>query len=216
MIFSHPIPTRARHPLAWLAALALVLSACGAGDDDADTTTTVDTEVTTTETSGDASTTETTDTDSTTETTDTDSTTSETTATDDTTSETTTAPSGETGELSLEPLTSEVLTSAGVEPVGCWFHEGETIDSDPVFFSGFDGAFFLVDGDLVQVDKPSGNSFGVEEGLVYTGQGYEVSFTSLGEPVESSIESTEQDATLDITPEDADTTTLEGILWCGA
>ena len=119
------------------------------------------------------------------------------------------------GDLLLLPITSELLTSAGVEAVGCWFSEGDGTDGETVFFSGYDGGFFMTDGALIQVDKPEGKSFGVERGLVYSNADFEAQFSVLGEPVSSSIESTEQSATLEITPANAATVEFEGTLWCG-
>lgn len=119
------------------------------------------------------------------------------------------------GALLMQPITTELLSSAGVEAVGCWFNEGDGTDGETVFFSGYDGGFFMTDGALIQVDKPEGKSFGVERGLVYSNADFEAQFSVLGEPVSSSIESTEQGATLEITPANAATVEFEGTLWCG-
>jgi hypothetical protein len=136
-------------------------------------------------------------------------------------SETTTSEVASTSEapgtekVVLGVITSDLLSGNGVETVGCWFYEGDEPRGDVLFFSGYDGGFFLIDSNLVKVDKPGGKSFGVAVGEVYSNDGYEAKFSALGEPANASIESTEQNATLDITPTGGATNTFEGTLWCG-
>lgn len=128
------------------------------------------------------------------------------------------ADGGDAGDVSLglEQVTSEALEEAQVEAIGCWFAPNGA--DEPIFFSGFDGGFIQVDGAIVRLDRDDdaldAEGF-FQPGSLFSNEGYEVVFSNLGEPVETSIESQQWDVTMTATSASGAYGPFDGVIWCG-
>lgn len=118
--------------------------------------------------------------------------------------------------LQLEEVTWEALEEAQVEAIGCWFSPNGA--DEPIFFSGFDGGFIQVDGVIVPldgVDDALDAAGFFQPGTLFSNEGYEVVLSNLGEPVETSIESTQWDVTMTVTSASGTYGPVDGVIWCG-
>ena len=122
--------------------------------------------------------------------------------------------------LELQALTGAELDAAGVEAIGCWFSFSDV--DEPIFFSGFDGGVIKTGGDIIRLDRGSAAANGglddgdpFEPGALFSNEGYSVSFTNLGEPVDTSIESRQWDVTMTVNSASGNYGPLDGVIWCG-
>ena len=123
--------------------------------------------------------------------------------------------------LPISPITNEDALDMFQEDVGCYFRadeadlDGDGFD-DAVFFSGDFGALMIVDGTTVTFEPVDGaESIGLWTVTDYTGDLYDVGFVDVGEEVETSIESTDRPATLQLRVDDGGTLDIPGTLGCG-
>lgn len=123
--------------------------------------------------------------------------------------------------LPIAPLTNaDVLDTFG-EDVGCWFRaEGSDLDEDgfddPVFFSGDFGGLMVVDGEPLVFEAAEGaQSIGLWTVDAYTGERFDLGFVEVGDEVETSIESTDRPATLQLLVDDGGVLEVPGVLGCG-
>ncbi len=123
---------------------------------------------------------------------------------------------GGEASLQLEEVTWEALEEAQVEAIGCWFSPNGA--DEPIFFSGFDGGFIQVDGVIVPLDGDDDalDAAGFfQPGTLFSNEGYEVVLSNLGEPVETSIESTQWNVTMSVNSASGTYGPRDGVIWCG-
>ena len=96
----------------------------------------------------------------------------------------------------VESFTSKTVWDLGIEAVGCWFHD--TGSDEFIFFANSTGALMAIDGEFrsMQVAARSRAIAPFDMASAYTDGSYVVSFSNVGEPVNATIESTAQVATL--------------------
>ncbi len=125
------------------------------------------------------------------------------------------SPTTSTGKpISIDSFTARDVTAAKYEAIGCWLRRKGAEES--VFFTGYDGGFMVIDGKSVLLDKKPGTAASVIDiADSYANADFTVRLDDIGEPTQTSIESTERSATLNVVASNGETTSIEGVLGCG-